>query len=158
MAVDHFLKIEGVEGESEDKEHKGWIDILSWNWGEMQAGTMSQGGGGGAGKVSMRDFHFTMRICKASPKLLEGCASGEHFSKATLVARKAGKTQQKFLKITFSDLLVSSFDTGPGDPLPIDAISLNFTKIEYEYSPQNAQGSLAGAIRAGWDVKQNVKV
>ncbi len=157
MAVDHFLKIEGIDGESEDAEHKSWIDVLSWNWGEMQAGTMSQGGGGGAGKVSMRDFHFTMRVCKASPKLLEACASGEHFGSATLVARKAGKTQQKFLKIKFSDLLVSSFDTGPGDPLPIDAISLNFTKIEYEYSPQDSKGSLTGAIRAGWDLKKNQK-
>lgn len=157
MAVDHFLKIEGIEGESEDQEHKGWIDLINWNFGAMQAGTMSQGGGGGAGKVSMRDFHFSMRVCKASPKLFEAVSSGEHFGSATLVSRKAGKTQQKFLKIKFSDLLVSSFETGPGDPLPVDSISLNFAKIEYEYSPQDSKGNLTGAIRAGWDLKKNVK-
>lgn len=159
-SVDYFLKIEGVEGESEDQEHKGWIDCLSWSWGETQAGSMAYGGGGGAGKVSMQDFHFTMRVCKASPKLLEACASGEHFGSATLVARKAGKTQQKFLKLKFSDLLVSSFQTGgtgSGDPVPIDQISVNYAKIEYEYSPQDAKGSLAGSIRAGWDLKKNVK-
>lgn len=159
-AVDYFLKIEGIEGESEDQDHKGWIDVLSWSWSEHQAATMSQGGGGGAGKVSMQDFHFSMRVCKASPKLLEACASGEHFGKADFVARKAGKTQQKFLKLKFTDLLVSTFSTGgseSGSLLPIDEISLNYGKIEYEYAPQDAKGSLAGSVRAGWDIKKNVK-
>ena len=143
MAVDHFLKIEGIEGESEDQEHKGWIDLVSWNWGAMQSGTMSQGGGGGAGKVSMRDFHFTMRVCKASPKLLEACASGEHFGSATLDRPQGGQDaaevpQDQVLRPP--RLLVRH---GPaGDPLPIDSISLNFAKIEYEYSPQDAKGTL----------------
>ena len=161
MAVDHFLKIDGIEGESEDAEHKGWIDILSWNWGEMQTGTMSQGGGGGAGKVSMRDFHFTMRVCKASPKLLLACAAGQHIKNATLVGRKAGTTQQEFLKIKFTDLLVSSFQTGGTgsvDPVPIDQISLNYAKIEYEYKAQKPDGTLDGAISAGWNLKENKKV
>lgn len=159
-SVDYFLKIEGIEGESEDQEHKGWIDVLSWSWGESQTGTMAYGGGGGAGKVSMQDFHFTMRVCKGSPKLIEACASGEHFSNAQLIARKAGKTQQKFLKLKFSDLLVSSYQTGGtghGDPVPVDQISLNYAKIEYEYAPQDSKGSLTGSVRAGWDLKKNVK-
>ena len=159
-SVDYFLKIEGVDGESEDSEHKTWIDVLSWSWGETQTGTMSYGGGGGSGKVSMQDFHFVMRVCKASPKLLEACASGQHYGSANLVARKAGKTQQKFLKIKYSDLLVSSFQTGgsgSGDPVPVDQISLNYAKIEYEYCPQKKDGSLDGPIRAGWDLKQNIK-
>ena len=159
-SVDYFLKIEGIDGESEDGDHKGWIDVLSWSWGETQTGSMAYGGGGGAGKVSMQDFHFTMRVCKGSPKLLEACASGEHFAKADLVARKAGKTQVKFLKMKFSDLLVSSFQTGgtgSGDPVPIDQISLNYAKIEYEYAPQNKDGTLGGYIRAGWDLKANKK-
>src|SRR5512140_2425488 len=98
-SVDYFLKIEGIEGESEDSEHKGWIDVLSWSWGETQTGTMAYGGGGGGGKVSMQDFHFVMRVCKASPKLLEACASGQHYGSATLEARKAGGGQKKFLGI-----------------------------------------------------------
>ena len=160
-SVDYFLKIENIDGESEDADHKGWIDVLSWSWGETQTGSMAYGGGGGAGKVSMQDFHFTMRVCKGSPKLLEACASGEHFAKADLVARKAGKTQVKFLKIKFSDLLVSSFQTGgtgSGDPVPIDQISLNYAKIEYEYKAQKPDGTLDGAISAGWNLKENKKV
>ena len=157
-SVDYFLKIEGIEGESADQEHKGWIDCLTWAWGETQSGTMAYGGGGGAGKVSMQDFHFTMRVCKASPKLLEACASGEHYKSATIIARKAGKTQQKFLKIKFSECLVSSFQTGgsgSGDVVPVDQISLNYSKIEYEYKEQKADGSMGGGVQAGYDLKAN---
>ncbi len=159
--VDYFLKIDGIEGESADEKHKAEIDVLTWNWAEHQAGTMQYGGGGGAGKVQMQDFSFTMRTCKASPKLLLACANGEHIKNATLVARKAGKDQQEYLKIKFSDLLVSSYSTGgvaEGDIVPIDSISLNFAKIEYEYKEQKADGSLGGAVTAGYDLKLNKKV
>jgi type VI secretion system secreted protein Hcp len=160
-AVDYFLKIEGIDGESMDAKHKGEIDLESWSWGESQSGTHSAGGGGGAGKVSMQDFHFVMRVNKSSPKLLLACANGEHFKKAVLTCRKAGKEQQEFLKITFSDLLVSSFQTGGsghGDIVPMDQISVNYSKIEYEYKEQKPDGTLGGAIKAGWDLKQNKAV
>jgi type VI secretion system secreted protein Hcp len=159
-AVDYFLKIDGIEGESADQKHKGEIDIESWSWGETNSGTHSGGGGGGAGKVSMQDFHFTMRTNKASPKLLLACANGEHIKKAVLTCRKAGKEQQEYMKITMSDLLVSSFQTGgsSGGVVPTDQISVNYSKIEYEYKEQKADGSLGGAVTAGWDLKKNVKV
>src|SRR5688572_19131322 len=142
MAVDYFLKIKGIEGESADKKHKNEIDVLSWSWSESQQGTHGGGGGGGAGKVNMNDFSFTMTVGKASPKLLLACANGEHIEEATLTCRKAGKEQQEYLKITFKDLLVSSFQTGgsAGDVVPVDSISLNFSKIEYSYAPQDAKG------------------
>jgi len=160
-AVDYFLKIDGIEGESADHKHKGEIDIDSWSWGEHQSGTHGAGGGGGAGKVSMGDFHFVMRVNKASPKLMLACADGEHIKKAVLTCRKAGKEQQEFLKITMSDLLVSSFQTGGSghsDVVPQEQISLNYSKIEFEYKEQKADGTLGGAVKAGWDVKANKAV
>ncbi|MDP3001278.1 MAG: type VI secretion system tube protein Hcp, partial [Bryobacterales bacterium] len=109
MAVDYFLKIKGIEGESKDHKHANEIDLLSFSWGETQTGTHAGGGGGGGGKVSMQDFHFVMKTNKASPKLLLACATGDHIGEATLTCRKAGKDQQVFLKYKFSDLLVSSY-------------------------------------------------
>ena len=160
-AVDYFLKLEGIEGESQDHKHKGAIDIESWSWGASQSGAHSGGGGGGAGKVSMQDFHFVMKINKASPKLMLACASGEHFKKATLVCRKAGKEQQEFMKVTLSDLLVSSYQTGGSghsDIVPTDQISLNYAKIEFEYKEQKPDGTMGGAVKAGWDIKANKAV
>lgn len=160
-AVDYFLKIDGIDGESQDAKHKGEIDLQSFSWGASNTGSHAAGGGGGAGKVQMQDFHFTMRVNKATPKLMLACASGEHIKKAVLTCRKAGKEQQEFVKVTFSDLLVSSYQTGGSggaDVLPTESISLNFAKVELEYKEQKADGSLGGAIQAGWDLKKNVKV
>ncbi len=72
---------------------------------------MASGGGGGAGKVTMQDFNFVMNVNKAAPKLFLACATGEHIKNAVLICRKAGKDQQEFMKFTFSDVLVSSYQT-----------------------------------------------
>ena len=159
-AVDYFLKIDGIEGESEDAKHGKEIEVLQWNWGESQAGSMAHGTGGGAGKVSMQDFHFTMKANKASPKLFLACANGEHIKSAVLTCRKAGKEQQEFLKYTFTDILISSYSTGgnSGDLIPVESISFNFTKIETAYKVQNADGTLGAEFKAGYDLKKNVKV
>jgi type VI secretion system secreted protein Hcp len=160
MAVDYFLKIKGIEGESFDAKHKNEIDVLSWSWGQTQSGTHAVGGGGGAGKVSMQDFNFVMKVNKASPKLMLACASGDHIPEATLVCRKAGKEQQEFLTIKLSDCLVSSFQTGgsAGSDFETESVSLNFAKIQYEYRAQKADGTLDGAIKAGYDLKQNKSI
>jgi type VI secretion system secreted protein Hcp len=156
--VDYFLKVDGIPGESADSKHKDEIMLESWSWGETQSGTMAYGGGGGAGKVAMQDFHFVMKINKASPKLMLACANGQHIKSAILTARKAGKDQQEYLKVTFSDMLISSFQTGgagSADALPVDQISFNFSKIEMEYKEQKPDGTLGGAVKAHWDLKAN---
>jgi len=156
-----FLKLDGIDGESADDKHKGEIDLLSWSFGNTNSGTHATGGGGGAGKVHFQDIHFTAHTNKASPKLMLACASGEHIKKAVLVCRKAGKDQLEYLKITLTDVLISSYQTGGSghsDVLPVDQFSLNFAKIEKEYKPQKADGSLDSPIKAGWDLKANKKV
>ena len=155
--VDYFLKIDGIEGESQDAKHKSEIEIESFSWGENQGGTAGRGGGMGAGKVQMQDFHFTMAANKASPKLMLVCANGSHIKNAILTCRKAGKDQQDYIKWTFTDLLVSSFQTGgaaASSVLPTDQVSLNFSKIEFEYKEQKPDGSLAGPIKVKYDIKE----
>jgi type VI secretion system secreted protein Hcp len=155
--VDYFLKIAGIVGESTDDKHKDEIDLESWSWGANQNGTSSGGGGGGAGKVSMQDFHFVMRHNKASPLLMKACATGQHIPEAQLTCRKAGGEQQEYMTIKFADLLVSSYQTGGsnGDVIPTDQIALNFSKIEHEYKPQKADGTLDSPVKAGYDLKTN---
>src|SRR5215218_10010688 len=117
MAFDAFLKIESIPGETQDVAHKDEIEVLSYSWGVTQTGTFSGGGGGGAGKASFQDFHFVSRLQKSSPKLFLACASGQHIKEAVLSVRQAassGKTDD-FLKVTLTDVLVSSFQQG-GSP------------------------------------------
>jgi type VI secretion system secreted protein Hcp len=158
---DAFLKVDGIEGESQDSKHKGEIDVLSFTWGATQTGTAVSGGGLGAGKVAMQDLHITKQVDKASPKLMLACASGDHIKSAVLTARKAGKDQQEFLKITLSDVLVSSYQAGgtpSGSSVPTEQVSFNFAKIEKEYKEQKSDGTLGGTTKSGWDVKANKKV
>jgi type VI secretion system secreted protein Hcp len=160
-AVDYFLKIAGVQGESLDDTHRDEIEVLSWSWGETQPAGTAAAGGGGAAQVQMQDLHFTSSTSRASPKLMLACASGQHLAEAQLTCRRAGKAQQEFLKVTLTDVVVSSFQTGgsaAGDVLPVDQVSLAFGKIEIEYREQRSNGTLGPPIKAGWDVKKNRKV
>ena len=77
MAVDIFIKIGDIKGESMDKAHKDEIDVLNWSWGMAQSGNMHVGGGGGAGKVNIQDLSLTKYVDKASPNLMMHCASGK---------------------------------------------------------------------------------
>jgi type VI secretion system secreted protein Hcp len=156
-AVDFFLKFDGIKGESTDAKHKDEIDVESWSWGETHAAA-GPGGGGGAGKVAMQDFHFTMRQNTASVGLMRACATGEHIKGATLTGRKAGKDQQEYLTFKFHDVLVSSFQTGGTEDsalVPTDQVSFNFAKLEVEYKPEKADGSLGSVVEFRYDLKTN---
>jgi type VI secretion system secreted protein Hcp len=159
--VDYFLKIEGVASESLDSKHKGEIDVESFSWGQTQSGSAGHGAGAGAGKVVPGDFTFVKRVDKGSPILMIGCATGQHFKSAILTARKAGGGQQDYLKITMSECLISSYQTGGsrnGDTVPSETLTLNFAKLEMSYKEQKADGSLAGEVKQTYDYSQNKKV
>jgi type VI secretion system secreted protein Hcp len=156
--VDYFLKIEGVDGESKDDKHKNEIELESFSWGETNSGTAGHGGGAGSGKVQPQDFHIVKRVDKASPKLFVACATGEHFKKAVLVARKAGKEQQEYLKLSFEDLIVSSYQLGgaaQSDVVPMDQVSLNFARLEVSYKAQKPDGSLDAEVKQKYDFAAN---
>jgi len=159
-AIDYFLKLDGISGESKDSKHKGEIEVLSFSFGETQGDGTGAGGGGGAGKVQMSDFSFTARTSKASPQLFLHCAQGKHIKQAFLTARKAGGSQQEYLKIKLNDVLVSSYALGGSEAEvePHDVFSLEFAKISYDYAPQKADGSLDAPVHGGWDLKKNVKI
>src|ERR1017187_10719340 len=151
--VDYFLKLDGIQGESPDKTHKLEMEIESFSWGELNAGAAAQNSGMGAGKVQMQDFHFVMRVNKASPKLFLACANGDHIKSGILTCRKAGKDQQEYLKYTFTDLLISSFQIGGTEDQPVEQISFNYTQVQMDYKEQKADGTLSGAISAKYNVK-----
>ena len=134
MAVDMFLKLDGVDGESLDHKHKGEIEILSFSWG-LTNSIGSATGGGGAGKVKFNEFTIVKMIDSASPKFMERCCQGEHISNGqlTLVARGQKGNQEEFLKIKLTDILVSSYQTGgsnQGGIVPMDQVTLNFASVD----------------------------
>ena len=111
-AVDYFLKLDGIDGESADAAFAKNIDLQSWSWGESNMGGGTGTGGMSAGKVMSQDFHFVSTMSTASAKLLQACAGGTHIANGLLVCRTAGDTPQVYLKIKLVDVLVSSYQTG----------------------------------------------
>lgn len=149
-AVDYFLKIDGIEGESTDDRHKNEIDVESWSLGVAVKTATATGGGGGAGAPCLSPIAVVKKVDKASPLLFQAAAVGKHIKEATLTARKAGKDQQEYYVVKFQDLLVSSVQTGgaTGSDLPTESISLNYASMTVTYKPQKADGSLGDPVVA----------
>jgi type VI secretion system secreted protein Hcp len=145
MAVDYFLKLTGIEGESQDSKHKGEIEVLSWSWGVSQTGTHAAGGGGGAGKVAFNDFSIVKLVDMASPKLMQACCTGQHLPDASFTGRKAGGDQFEYLKIKLTDVLISSVQPGSsGDQVPIEQVSFSFGSSMITVYAQDATGKPNG--------------
>jgi type VI secretion system secreted protein Hcp len=162
MAVDIFIKIGDIKGESQDKTHKDEIEVLNWSWGMSQSGNMHTGTGGGAGKVSIQDMSLTKFVDKATPNLMMHCSSGKHVPKVTLTVRKAGgDSQVEYLIINLEEVLISSLSTGGSgnDDRLIENVTLNFAKVTVDYQPQKADGTKEGGpIKYGWNIRSNVKI
>jgi type VI secretion system secreted protein Hcp len=160
MAVDMFLKLGDIKGESNDDKHKDELDVLSWSWGMTQSGTTHLGSGGGAGKVAVNDLHVTKFVDKASPNLHLACCTGKHYDQALLTVRKAGDKPVEYLKITLEEVLISSVSMGGqgSDDRLTENITLNFAKFKEEYTPQKPDGSGDAAIEGTFHIAKNVKM
>mgnify|MGYP003576619681 CR=1 FL=1 len=138
MAVDMFIKIDGIDGESTAHKHKGEIEAFSFSWGLTNTGHAS-GGGGGAGKVNVQDLSFIAAVSSASPKLMEACCTGQHIRDVTLTFATR-ETKQEYLKIKLSDCLISSYQTGAGGgSVPTDQVSFNFSSVDIQAANRQGQ-------------------
>ena len=157
MASNIFAKIGDIKGESLDAKHKDEVEVLSWSWGVSQSGSVAHGGGGGEGKASFNAFTFTHQIDKASPVLLKACATGNHIKEATVTVRKAGKGQQEFLIIKMNDIIITSVNpSGSGDgAVTVENVALQFAKVDLEYKPPKADGSLGAGLHFKYDIVAN---
>lgn len=159
MAVDMFLSINDkeIKGEAQDKEHKDEMDILAWSWGLSQSGSFHHGGGGGAGKASFQDISITKWVDLASTQLALYCANGDHFDKAVLTVRKAGKKPVDYIVITMTDVLVTSVSTGGsgGEDRLTENVTLNFREVEVKYTMQKKDGSAGDKKEFAWNIAEN---
>ena len=154
---DIFAKIGDIKGESLDSKHKDEVEVLSWSWGMSQSGSIGPGGGGGAGKVKFNDLSFVHRVDKASPVLMRACATGAHLKDATITMRKAGKDQLEYLVIKMHDVLITGVQpsASPEGAALAEQVAIQFAKVDLEYKPQKADGSLDAGIHFKYDINNN---
>jgi type VI secretion system secreted protein Hcp len=154
--MDHFIKFDGIEGESLRKDHKGEIEVLSWSWGLSAPEHAGSGGGGGVGRATPGQFTFTHLYDKASPVLASLAAAGRHVKQAFLTSRFAGDGQKDFLKVTLSDVLITGVDH-IGDEDGIDeSVSASAGHITFEYRQTTNKGSLGPPVVFDWDIVKNI--
>jgi type VI secretion system secreted protein Hcp len=154
---DYFLKIDGIPGESRDDKHKDWIELASFSWGLTEPRT-GMGAGSRAGRAQFSDFSIVKVVDKASPQLFLSCASGKHIKEAMLSVRQPAPQRMEYLKIIFSNVLVTSFDEAAGADPPHETIGFNFDHIEMTYTPQDATGEPGDPVAGGWDLSKNAKI
>jgi len=157
VSGDIFLDIEGIEGESKKKDFEKKIEVDSFSWGESNPTSFAFGAGGGVGKVQMQDVSFTKPIDKASPKLYQACANGDHINKATFTFRKAGKEAQKYLTVELTEIMISSIalSDSSNSELPHESVSIAYGKIVFGYKPQKDDGTLDANMPFGWNIKEH---
>ena len=153
---DFYLKIDGIEGESEAIGFEKQIQVESWSMGANNAGSAGLGTGMGTGKVAMQDFHFVMQNGKASAQIMLAVCKGNHIPQAILTCRKTGGdgTPYTYYKYTFNDLVLSSFQSGASQALPMEQVSFNYTKITLEYFQQKADGRVSLTNTISYDTKK----
>jgi type VI secretion system secreted protein Hcp len=156
MPSDIFAKIGDIKGESLDAKHKDEIEVLSFSWGVTNTGAPAPDGGGGAGKATFQDLSIIHNVDKASPRLMQACATGTHLKDATITHRKSGKGQQEYLIVKLNDVIITGVTDGDASgQLGSETVSLAFAKVDLEYKPQKPDGSLDTGIHFKYDLKAN---
>lgn len=162
MPFDAFLKIDGIEGESTDEKHQGWIEIKSCDNRITQkvSTTASSAGGASAERASFQDFCLTKELDKASPKLAIACAAGTHIDMIIIEFCRAGKEKVTFMKFELTNCIISDYRMiADGRSFPIEGLSINFGKINWVYVQQKREGGgPAGNVAGGWDLQRNCRV
>jgi len=160
MAVDIFLKLNKIKGESKGKDHIEEIDVLSWSWGMSQSGTTHLGSGAGSGKVNVQDLSITKYVDKASADLMKFCCNGDHIESGKITVRKAsGAKPIDYLTIELKEIIVAAVTTGGigSDDRMTENVTLNFGHFKLKYTQQNDDGSEGAKPEVQWDIPLNAE-
>jgi type VI secretion system secreted protein Hcp len=158
MALDMFLDLGPVKGESRDKVHAGKIDVLAWSWGVSNSGAGHVGGGIGSGKADFQDISITKYVDLSSSELLKSVALGTHFPEAKIIVRKAGgDARLEYYSIAMKEVMVTSYQTGGSgaEDRLTESVMLSFASIEVKYQAQDARGRESDESTFRFDIPQN---
>lgn len=154
MAVDYFLKLDGIQGESQEKNHKNEIQLLSFSWGASNVSSVSGTGGSGAGKVDLSDFSTMIFFDKSTPKFFKSICKGTHIPTGTLSATKSG-ADKPYLKVDFKELFVTSLQISASSEIPSVSVSFTYNEIKIDYSTQDEKGNLTSTGPVTWNLKES---
>ncbi len=153
-----FVKFDGVDGECQDKDHKAWIDVLSFSWGLHKAGAGATGQTRRRGVVTVEDVMVTKEYDKSSPKLAEAVCKGTVFPKVHIHNTATyGDARATYLEYELKNVVVTSHHVSAatsGDAVPMESMSLNFEEVKQTYTQYDANGIKKGNVEMSWKVEE----
>lgn len=160
MAIDVYLQIDGIKGESADAAHPDWIECQSVNWSLRQpkSATASTAGGHTAERVELSDVVFTKISDLASPILAQSCATGKTIPKARFEFMRADGQGEavKYYEVELENVLIAHVAQGvAGGDVMSENIGLKFSKVKWRYTRQKISGGGSGNTAGGWDLATN---
>jgi len=160
MAIDVYLQIDGIKGESQDDKHKDWIECTSVNWGLIQprSATASTGGGHTAERVEVQEITLSKMADLSSPILMQTCAMGKTIPKAKFEFMRADSdgTPIKYFEIEIENVLIGAISPGiEAGSILGEHVSLKFSKVKWRYTQQKIGGGAGGSTVGGWDLAAN---
>jgi len=160
MAIDVYLYIDGIKGESADDRHKDWIECKSVSFGVEQpkSATASTGGGHTAERCEHHDIVISKLADLSSPILLQTCSAGRTIPKAKFEFMRADAQGErvKYYEIELENVLIGAVSPAveEGDILS-EEVALKFSKIKWKYTQQKISGGAGGNTSGGWDLASN---
>ena len=155
MAVDYFLDLDGIPGESQDEKFKNKIQLLSWSWGASNISSVAGTGGSGAGKVDLSDFSTMTFFDKSTPKFFKAITKGTHITKGTLSAVKSGADGKPYLKVNFTEIFITGLQMSASSEVPSVSLSFTYNEIGIDYSIQDEKGTLTSTGEVKYSTKAN---
>lgn len=161
MAFDTFVRIDGIEAESTDGQHRGWIEAFNFKVAVKQriSTTASSAGGATAGRADFEPLNFTMLTDKASPKLYLACAAGTHIDEIVVEACRAGGDRVPFMNIRLQNCIIKRIFTIGDGRYPVESVSIDYGRIFWVYLQQSrTHGGPVGQVAAGWSREKNCRL
>ena len=154
-----YIKFDGIDGEAQDKDHKNWSDILSFNQAVTKPGGAATGPTRRRGDVILEDIQVTKEIDKASPKIAEAVCLGRVFPKVDIhvTASYTDAGRVPYYCYELKNVQVTSYNiggSGQSDDVPVEEMSLNFEEIRVTYTETDRAGKKKGNIEYTWKVEE----
>jgi len=178
-----YIKFDGIVGESQDKDHDGWSEIVSFSQPIIQPGGGATGASRRRGDVVLEDIVVVKQLDKASPKLAESICKGKVFPKVEihLTGPSDGSTcLGTFYVYELNNAMITSYKVSGSNPLayaliapvpditmpstgpfivqavdaPMEVLSLNFEEIKVTYTECDSSGKSKGNVEYSWKVEE----
>ena len=154
-----YIKFDGVDGEAQDKDHKGWSDLASFGQALHQPGGGATGATRRRGDVIVEDLTCSKELDKASPKIAESVCKGKVYPKVEihLTASTTDTGRVTYYAYELTNVMVTSYNisgAGQSEDVPMEDFGLNYEEIKVVYTECDSKGKSKGNVEYSWKVEE----